>query len=158
MSPLPNTKSGKLYLKPKANIGLVESDQLPTPEPELSIQLGAWFRLEFQPKTKAGHVSALQNVGQNWGAVTVHLNRETGTIILPGLKTSGEFAHMREKNEHGHHRFIVMQTPEPPPIEFTRYLTDGIALDGMILRRMAHFYHEQPKNRRQLFILELAIG
>ena len=147
--------TGRLFLKPKAIAGLVESDQIPEQEPELSVQLGKWFRLEFNTSAKTGYVLALQNVGQSWGAVATHFERETGTVQLPGLKDNGVVAHIRERHEPGLHRFIVMQTPEPPPMEFTRYLADGIALDGVIIRRMAQFYSDQ--NRRQMFLLNLEI-
>ncbi|MCP4183052.1 MAG: hypothetical protein GY761_07010 [Hyphomicrobiales bacterium] len=153
------TSSGKLYPKPKANAGLIESDQNPEPElePGLSIQLGKWFRLEFNTTAKTGYVSALQNIGQNWGAVAAHFERKTGRVLLPGFKTNRTLAHIRERREPGLHRFIVMQTPEPPPTEFTRYLVDGIALDGVIIRRMAQFYSDQHQNRRQMFLLKLQI-
>ena len=149
--------SGRLYLKPKANAGLVESDQLSEPQPELSIQLGNWFRLEFNTSAITGYISALQNVGQSWGAIATHFERETGAVHLPGLKGNGLAAHIRERREPGLHRFIVMQTPEPPPIEFMRYLADGIALDGVIIRRMAQFYLDQHQSRRQMFLLNLEI-
>jgi len=151
------TNSGKLYMKPKANVGLIESDQMPEPEPELFVQLGKWFRLEFNTSAKSGYVSALQNVGQSWGAVTTLFKQDTGTVHLPGLKEDGSMAHIRERHEPGFHRFIVMQTPEPPPMEFKRYLADGVALDGMIIRRMAQFYSDQVLNRRQMFLLKLKI-
>jgi len=151
------SNSAKLYVKPKANIGLVETDQMLEPEPELSVQLDKWFRLEFNTSAKSGYVSALQNIGQSWGAVATEFKQDTGTLHLPGLKEDGSMAHIRERHEPGFHRFIVLQTPEPPPVEFKRYLADGIALDGMIIRRMTQFYSDQVLNRRQMFLLNLKI-
>ena len=151
------TNSAKLYVKPKANIGLVETDQMPKPEPELSVQLGKWFRLEFNTLAKSGYVSTLQNVGQSWGAVATEFRQDTGIVLIPGLKEDGSMAHIRERHEPGLHRFIVLLTPEPPPMEFKRYLVDGIALDGMIIRRMTQFYSDQVLNRRQMFLMNLKI-
>lgn len=152
-----DSRSGNLFFQPKANIGLIETDQKPKSQPEHIIPLDKWFRLEFITTLKTGYISAFQHVGQSWGAVSIHFDKEAGTIHLPGLKEDGELAHMREPKEAGIHRFIVMQTPEPSPPKFRRYLTDEIALDGSIIGLMARFFDEQPENRRRLFLLELEI-
>ncbi|MBL4759223.1 MAG: hypothetical protein JKY32_16845, partial [Rhizobiales bacterium] len=140
--------AGSFFNKPENNIGLIETNQkTPRPHPEHSTSLNKWFRLEFTAGSETGYFSAFQHVGQAWGAVSIHFDKNRKTILLPGVTDDGAIAFMRERQETGLHRFIVMHTPEPPPPEYLRYITDQVALDGFIIGRMAQFYDRQPAHR-----------
>lgn len=153
-----DTQSGSLFLKPKAGVELIETDQKPpVPKPDLTVSLNDRFRLEFNVDLKSGYFSSMQHAGKNWGPVRVHFDKKRGVILLPGFKPDGELAHMWESRDAVINRFIVMQTPEPSPPEFRRYLEDELALDGSVIGRIAHFYSAQPKQRRRIFVLTLDI-
>ena len=153
------TGTGALFLMSEAEAGLIETDQEPhRPKPEHSVRLGQWFRLEFPARLTTGHIAAIQHSGQSWGAVPNCLADHTGLkVYSPGFRPNGEFAFMRERREAGFHRFVVLQTREPPPVEFKQYLADQIALDGAMLGRLARFYHDQPKTSRALQMLTLEV-
>lgn len=151
--------SGSLFPMPPVDAGLIDMEQeSQEPAPNFSVPVGQWFRIEFSSAKRDGHVCALQHVGQSWGAVPCHFDRECGRVLLPGYKNGGELAHIREREETGRHQFIVLQTPKPPPIEFQRYLVDGIPLDGTIIRQLTYFYSNQPISRRKLLLLEVEIA
>ncbi len=146
------TECAELFLQPLPEADLIETEKSILPEPELSVSLNTWFRLEVSSRLESGHVFAVQNVLQNWGSVAAVFNKASGIILLPGiLEDTQEPAHMRERQDTGLHRFIVFQTPAPPPADYKRYQDDGIQLDAHILTRLAAFYDSQNRNLRRLY-------
>lgn len=149
--------AGRLIPMPPADAGLIETDLEPQePDSDISVHIDQWFRIEFSTAMTTGHVIALQHVGQSWGPVSCYVDKKARRIMLPGRNEAGQLAHIRERKEDGLHQFIVLQTPEPPPTEFRRYLTDKIALDGTIIRQVTDFFSGQPVQRK-LFLLEVDI-
>lgn len=152
------TTHGVLIPAPKANASLIETDQTPpSPKPEWLVRLYQHFRLEFRTDMKTGYASALQNAGKSWGPVSTHFDKKGGAILVPGLKGDGSLAHMWESQDADTNRFIILQTPDPPPSGYSRYLKDNLALDGTIIGRLAYFFSEQPKDRRRVWLLTVDV-
>lgn len=153
--------SGRAIPKPdpkSKGTGLVESDKNASkPNVQASMPLNQWFRLEFAGKFKNGHVFCLQQAGLQWGGLTAQIKPKSKIICVPGFHDNKAHAHIRECEQGGAHKFILLQTPAPPPLEFKRYVEDGIELDGTILRLLAGFYTSQPKSQRALHLLELEV-
>jgi hypothetical protein len=153
--------SGKAVPKPdlkKEGTGLVQSDKnVKKPNPQQSVPIDQWFRIEFSGKFKTGHVFCLQQAGLNWGGLTAELKPKSNTICVPGFHEDGTDAHICERDQTGVHKFILIQTPAPPPLEFMRYIEDRIELDGTILRLLAGFYTSQPKSQRGLHVFEVEV-
>lgn len=152
------SNSGRLFLKPVVNTGLIETDRTPAPERNLpTVARDVWFRIEFSATNKTGHVLALQHVGKSWGLVSTHFDKPESTIHLPGQRDQQTLAYMRERLSVGLHRFIVIHTPKRPPAELADLLAEQLALDAPNLERIAHFYNEQPLAQRRIFLLTLLI-
>lgn len=153
--------SGRAIPKPNLEsqgTGLVQSDKnAKKSNPQQTIHLDQWFRLQFTGKVKTGHVFCLQQAGLNWGGLTAEFKPKSNTICVPGFHEDNVHAHICERDQIGAHKFILIQTPAPPPLEFTRYVEDNIELDGNILRLLAGFYSNQPKSQRALHLLELEV-
>ena len=153
--------SGKLI--PKTDLetegtGLVQSDKnAKKPNPQTSIAVGEWFRLTFTGKNKTGHAFCLQQAGLQWGGLTAEFKSKTNIICVPGFHANGNTAHICEQDQSGQHKFILIQTPAPPPLEFQRYVEDRIELDGTILRLLAGFYTSQPKSQRAIHLFEVEV-
>jgi len=153
--------SGKVVPKPdpqKDGTGLVQSDKNANkPNPQASISLNQWFRLEFSARFKTGHAFCFQHAGLRWGGLTADLKPKSNTICVPGFHKHNAYAHICEREQTGMHQFILIQTPAPPPLEFKRYVEDGMELDGTILRLLAGFYSSQSKSQRVLHVLEVEV-
>ena len=138
--------------------GLVQSDKnAKKPSPQRSIPLDHWFRLTFIGKSKTGHVFCLQQAGLQWGGLTADFKPKSNTICVPGFHKDGANAHICERDQTGPHKFILIHTPAPPPLEFKRYVEDRIELDGTVLRLLAGFYTNQPKSQRAIHVFELEV-
>ncbi|MEM7069438.1 MAG: hypothetical protein AAF478_11200 [Pseudomonadota bacterium] len=154
--------SGRSVVKPELTLGGSELVQFERgnylPNPKDKIWLSQWFRLEFNIHHRRGHVWALQNSELRWAALHAEFDPELSVSYIPGLHDDGSFAHLRENEQTDIHRFILLHTPAPPPLDFYRYLEDGIELDGIILGLLANFYSGQPKSQRKIHMLEIEIS
>lgn len=148
----------RLFLKPEREAGLIETEQTqPHSEPALVIQKNQWFRLEFDLNVKNQNLFALQNSGQQWGAVPSHYDEQRGVLHLPSLREEGQKAYMVERNDLGLHRFLIFQTTATPPAEYKRYLSENIQIDLGCLSRLAEFYVNLPANHRAIHLIAMTV-
>ncbi len=151
--------AGSIIRADRSNMELVESEPVgDAPEPDAVIKLNEWFRVVFRSSLHGQYVLAMQNVQQTWGGLAATFEAESRSIYLPGLnEASGRPVFMREVRDRGTHRFVVMQTAEPTPVDLRSAFQDRVAFDKSLLDRAATFYASQPKSRRCLFLLELKV-
>lgn len=150
-------RRGLIKLIPAPVAGLAETDDEDTPDPENSIGLDQWFRLEVTTPIRSPHAFTLQNAGRRWGVYPSLVDLGRGVVLVPGKKRTGEVGNIRERVQTGPHRFVVMQCPSPPPQDVMTYFRESVELDMAALRRVAAFYAEQNANRRALFVTDIEV-
>lgn len=91
--------------------GLIETQLDPQPQgPVHQVRQGEWFRLVVERDLSAFNILALQHGGGLWGAVPWNIEKGSGYLHLPGLKSDGTPAYMREMNAMGQNLFVLMAT------------------------------------------------
>ena len=137
--------------------GLVEFEEPDLPEPEFTLPLRQWFRLEFRLNRPARYAFALQHAGRSWGLIPTCIDQEAAIIHLPGRRLDGSLAHMIERSQPTRHRFIVAAVPAPCPAAINRYNRDDIGLDVAALRHLAAFYEAQTRTQRALYTVDIVL-
>lgn len=138
-------------------LGLADSDEDVAQEPDLHVARNTWFRLDVPTPIRSPHAFALQTAAHRWALHYAQVDLGKGRIRIPGRKRDGSPGHIREAEQYGPHRFIVIQSQQAIPHTILRYRVERIELDMAALGRIAAFYEEQPKNRRALFVADIEV-
>lgn len=120
--------------------GLIETQLDPQPKgPVHNVKQGEWFRLVVERDLSKFNIIALQHGGGLWGTVPWSVERGSGHLHLPGLKSDGTPAYMREVNVLGQNLFIVMAMRNPIPPRIVESLSGQCNVDDGALIEIATF-------------------
>lgn len=134
--------------------GLIETQLDRQPKgPAHQVKQGEWFRLVVERDLSASNILALQHGGGLWGSVPWSVESGSGHLHLPGLKSDGTPAYMREVNALGRNTFVVMATVTPAP----SWLLDQQVFDAAVLSALWEFFEAEEKTARRLACLRLEI-
>ncbi len=150
-------RRGQIKLIPAPDAGLLDTDDVETPQPEDTVKLDQWFRMEATTPIRSPYAFTLQNAGHRWGVYPSVVDISRNIIFVPGKKRTGEFGNIRERTQTGSHRFVVIQAANPLPQEVMSYFLERAELDMAALRRIAAFYAEENPKRRALFVADIDV-
>lgn len=134
--------------------GLIETQLDRQPKgPIHHVKQGEWFRLVVERDLSKTNIIALQHGGGLWGAVPWSVESGKGHLHLPGLKSDGTPAYMREVNALGPNMFVVVATMTPVPV----WALDQQVYDAAALSALREFFAMAEKTARRLVCLRLEI-
>ena len=123
-----------------------------------SIASGAPFRIEFPILHTAPYAVALQNAQQAWAVLPMALREAAPRrLLVPGNGAGDVPSWMRERRDHGLHRFVCLQSPAPFPAGLDEHRREGTALDKRGLEELARFYQALPARSRACHVLSLIV-
>lgn len=135
----------------KRERGLIETQLDRQPKgPVHQVKQGEWFRLVVEQDLSKFNILALQHGGGLWGTVPWSLEKETGYLHLPGLKSDGTPAYMREVNALGKNMFVVMATKAPVPSSTVNSTPYRNIPDPEYPSTLVNFCKEQERGVRHL--------
>lgn len=147
----------RFEVKPGQNLGLADTDDVEEPEADFSVARGVWFRFEVPTPLRSQHAVALQNAGHRWSVFPAEVDLRDGVVRVPGRKRDGGFGYLREREQSGFSRYIVIQAPAPAPAGLMNYFHGRVELDMAALNLAAAFYEEQNPVRRALFVADIQV-
>lgn len=140
----------------KIERGLIETQLDRQPKgPVHQVKQGEWFRLVVERDLSAFNIIALQHGGGLWGAVPWSVERETGHLHLPGLRSDGTPAYMREVNVLGQNLFIVMAMRNPIPPRIVKSLSGQRNVDDGALIEIATLFDRFQESSTKHFSINI---
>lgn len=153
-----DTKAIRVITEKQNERGLIETQLDLVPEGQMhKIKRGQWFRLVLECDVSSYDIVALQNGAGLWGTVPCTIESETGHLHLPGIKSDGTPALMREVNAVGKNLFIVIATKAPLPSWLVHTVSDRQTLDAASLSALADVLQKQQKNMRPTYMVLIDI-
>lgn len=132
--------------------GLIETQLDRQPKgPVHHIKQGEWFRLVVEQDLSKFNILALQHGGGLWGAVPWSVESGSGHLHMPGLRSDGTPAFMRELNASGQNIFILLATKDTIPNWPLTHSGERQGLNLPLVTELVESYPNLDLRRKVLF-------